>query len=229
MATVTSWMGAPERMGPAKQRANPGLLILLLVLAVVGFYFYRGQNVAGHVGGAISVPKIFWLSYAISIFVVLPGFFWRDMRLDPALRFIFGCQFLNWIVRGLAELWLMYGLHAWIPPYGIYHGVFTLALLLYLRSRFSKVLATATTAVDHNARRFLFFSMLSSVCEICFAWMFYRAVHYDTATTWFASGTAAFIRINRITTVVDVFAYFGLVLTVYNFYLPRRQRVGTAV
>jgi len=201
-------------------RPGPGLIVALALLVVAGVWFYNGQNAAGHVGGAISLPKIFWLYYAMSVFFVLPAFLWRDQRLDPTLRFIFACQFLNWVVRGAAELWLMYGAHAWIPPYGIYHGIFTVLLLVTLRYRKRAVLATATTAVDDNAKRFLRFSMASGGCEIVFAWLFYKAVNFDTATTWFASGSASFVFINRLTTVVDVVVYTWLALTVYRYYRP---------
>jgi hypothetical protein len=218
-------------MAVSSQRPSYALAIALIVLAVVGCFFYRGQNVSGHVGGAISVPKIFWLTNALAVFFVLPGYFWRDVRLDPALRYIFGCQFLNWVVRGIGELGLMYGLHAWIPPYGIYHGLFTLGMLLTLRIRYHDVLATAGTPVDQNAKRFLFFSMLTSLCEICFALMFYMAANFDTRTTWFANGSPAFVRINRITSVVDVFAYFALAVTVHRYYRPKllgRRRLKTS-
>ncbi|MBC7543920.1 MAG: hypothetical protein H7338_14440 [Candidatus Sericytochromatia bacterium] len=207
------------------KRPHPALLVMLLLLAIVAFCFYRGQNLAGHVGGAISIPKIFWLNYAICVFMVVPGFMWRDQRLDPALRFIFGCQFGNWLVRGAVELVLMYGLHAWIPPYGIYHGIFTLVMLMTLRYRYRSVLATASTHVDQNAKRFLFFSMLTSMCEIYFAWHFYMAANFDTRTTWFASGTPAYIYINRVTTVVDFLAYTGLFMTVLRFYRPGALRL----
>lgn len=208
-------------------RPGPGLLAALGLLGVTAVWFYHGQHAGGHVGGAISLPKIFWLAFALAAFYVLPAFIWRDRRVDPALRFIFAVQCLNWVVRGLAELWLMYGWHAWIPPYGIAHGVFTVGLLLSLRHRQRHVLATATSPVDRNVKRFLLISLGAGLCEIVFAWLFYRAVHYDTATNWFASGSAAFTSINRLTIVVDGVAYAALLLTVYRYYRPAAPQLQT--
>jgi hypothetical protein len=212
----------------ATTRPGPGLLVTLGLLGLAAVWFYHGQNAAGHVGGAISLPKIFWLNFALSAFFVMPAFIWRDQRLDPALRFIFAVQFLNWIIRGIAELWLMYGIHAWIPPYGMYHGMFTVALLCSLQYRKRRLLATATTPVDRNVKRFLIFSMIFGTCEIIFAALFYRAVHFDTATTWFANGSSSFVFINRLTTVVDVFAYAALLLTVYRYYRPAAPQLVPA-
>jgi hypothetical protein len=93
-------------------------------------------------------------------------------------------------------------------------------MLMTLRYRRRGLLATATTPVDRNAKRFLTFSMLSGGCEIVFAWLFYRAVNFDTATTWFASGSASFVFINRLTTAVDVVVYTWLAMTVYRYYRP---------
>ena len=104
----------------ASRRALAATLLLLACLCLI---FYHRQNAGLQTGGAISLPKMLWLAYAIAAWFVLPFFLWRDARLDARLRRVFGVFWLLMIARGAAELPLLYFFEHWNPLYGIAHDV----------------------------------------------------------------------------------------------------------
>jgi hypothetical protein len=179
---------------------------------------YWAQNVAGRPGGAISVPKAIWLAYALATFYLLPAFFWRDRRVAPTLRAIFFWFLLSWSVRGAAELYLMFGVHRWIPPYGVVHGLFNLGLLAWLTHRARPELAALASAADRNAVACLGVIRITQIAEIAFALLFYWAVGFDTRTMWFASHERRFLFINLLTLGVELWLVPLLVGTVRRFY-----------
>src|SRR5262245_7893228 len=108
-------MSASSRVAPPV----PRLAVPLIVLAAVSALFYYRQNWAGQVGGPISPAKILWLDYALIAWLMVPFALWRSPAVHPALRRIYGAHLAGFAARGAIELWLLYGRHAWIPPYGI--------------------------------------------------------------------------------------------------------------
>lgn len=209
----TRSLESPSRPGPA-------LLVTLGLLVVFGAYMYWAQNVGHHQGGAISPAKAVWLTYAISAFFVLPWAMWRDERVAPALRFLFGVHLLSWCIRGVIELYLMYALHAWIPPYGVYHGVFNLSLLAVLAWQRREALKAIVDPVGLNARLYMLILCLTGCAEMVFAELFYSAVGHDTRYTWFANAGASFAFINWLTTSLECIfiPLFGFV--VWRHYRP---------
>ena len=131
----------------------PGALALVVSASLV---FYYRQNHAGHIGGAMSLPKLLWLDYALIAWFVVPFFLWRSPRVAPALRRIYGAHLLGFTVRGAAELWLLYVAHGWIPPYGIGHDLFAIVLItVLLRRARGELSAIKDDPVDRAALRFL--------------------------------------------------------------------------
>src|SRR5262245_35403565 len=90
-----------------------GLSVALAFLAGSGILFYHRQNASAQIGGPISLPKMLWLAYAIAAWFVVPPFLWRDQRLEPAVRRVFGV-FWTWMLgRGVIELVMLYLIVHW--------------------------------------------------------------------------------------------------------------------
>ncbi|MBM3266209.1 MAG: hypothetical protein FJZ01_01055 [Candidatus Sericytochromatia bacterium] len=195
----------------------------------MGAYMYWAQNVAGHPGGPISVQKAIWLSYALATFYVMPAHFLADTRVRRAVRFVYGWFLLSWVARGAAELVLMYVWHAWIPPYGVYHGLFNLALVAWLMHRKRHDLAEAVGPADRTAVRYLAVIRLTQLAEITFALLFYQAVDFDTRDTWFAGeGQSRFAFINTLTAVVEAILLPLLAIAVWRYYRPAAPKAPSA-
>lgn len=205
---------------PTDRRPGPGLALMLAAMAGVGGYLWWGQNIAGHDGGQISLQKVFWFCLAVTMFVWMPLFLWLDRRVAPVLRTIFAVHVVLWAVRVVAELWLCYGVHRWIPPYGMAHNLTTLAIVGILVARHRVALATFHDRPTRNALRYLGFMGIAIVCECVFAGLFYATVNYDTTHIWFANTEPRFGLINQLTLVADLVLYPLLFLTVRDYYRP---------
>src|SRR5688572_5041733 len=92
-----------------------GLTIMLSALAALCVLFYTWQNSGQRIGGPISVPKILWLGYALAAWFVMPFFLWRDGRLAARVRQMYGFFWLLWLLRGAAELVLLFVFQHWTP------------------------------------------------------------------------------------------------------------------
>ena len=96
-------------------RHRMGLTTCLGLLAIVGFVFYVRQNAGLQLGGAISLPKMVWLTYAVGTWFVIPFFLWRDPRIEQPVRRLFGVFWGAMMVRGVVELFLIYAIGHWHP------------------------------------------------------------------------------------------------------------------
>ena len=182
------------------------LLYLLAALLLAALAFRHGQNVAGRIGGPISWPKLLWLTYALAGWFLVAFFFWRSDLIAPARRRAYGAHLLSFAFRGLAELWLIYVAVAWIPPYGIAHDLFDIALITFM----ARGAGPPRSAADGAARHFLTSIRLALCCEIVFAWLFHRAADARTGV-YFASDDPYWALINRLTTLVVLVAWPDLV------------------
>jgi hypothetical protein len=191
----------------------------VIALVAVSLWFYYRQNFAGQIGGAMSVAKLLWLDYALLAWFIVPFFVWRSPLIEPQLRGIYGAYLVNFLVRGVVELWMLYVTVSWLPPYGITHDLFSIGLitglLLCRRAKLSQVPDGQNSA----ARRFLVSLRLGLVCEIILAWLFYRATE-GRIGIYFASDDPHFAFINRLTWAIVLFAYSDLL----NF-LWRARRI----
>ena len=57
--------------------------LLLVALATTTFFYFR-QNAGLQVGGAISLPKMAWLSYALTAWFLLPFFLFLRLILKAS-------------------------------------------------------------------------------------------------------------------------------------------------
>lgn len=196
------------------------MLLALAGLASWAWWFYRGQNRGNRIGGPMSREKIAWLAFALAAWYVVPAFFWRDRRLSPAIRRLYGVHLGAWAARGVVELVLMYGFKAWKPPYGMAFNFSVFALLSGLRWYLGPALAGATTPEDRNAMRHLNLMQGTLLPETLFAAMFHRARQGRTEDVWFADDSPRYRLINQITLLVDVTVYPILGLSVWRYYRP---------
>jgi hypothetical protein len=190
------------------------LALSLVFLGIAGFWFYQRQNVGMQIGGAISLPKMLWLTYALAVWFVLPFFLWRDARLDSSVRRLFGVFWIAMMIRGILELVLLYAVVHWHPVYGISHDVFCLLLVLVLRR--------GCSPTDPTSRRALRFSgsiVVSLAAEIAFAGMFLQTGTHESGV-YFASTAASWGYVNFVTTVSLLFFYPDLLAALAGLYFP---------
>jgi hypothetical protein len=183
-------------------------LYAVVGVAVASAVFCYRQNVAGQMGGPMSVEKILWLNYAITAWFVVPFFLARHPWVDPALRRILGLFLLGMVARGAIELWLLYVAVSWDPLYGIAHDLASIALIGVLRHRLPSRLARRGR-LDGDVRAVLGSLQAGLVAEIVFAILFRRMGVHGQAV-YFAADTAEFAHINLLTRVVDVLVYADL-------------------
>src|SRR5258705_4425522 len=143
------------------------LALTLALFAAACVVFYQRQNAGLQIGGAISLPKMLWLSYALAAWFVMPFFLWRDERLLSAVRRVFGVFLLLLIVRGAVQLPLMYVFRHWNPLYNIGYTLFTLLVVLCLRWRLRPA-----DVLSRRALRFQRWIMVGQIADMAFAGMF---------------------------------------------------------
>jgi hypothetical protein len=179
-------------------------------LAVTSLFFFYRQNFAGQIGGRMSVAKLLWLDYAIVAWLILPFFLWRSSSLAPTLRRIYGAHLIVFAARSAIELWMLYVTISWIPPYGITQDLFSIALITGLLWWNHEELRRYHDRANQAALRFLTSIRLGLVCEIVFAWLFYRAIGGKIGI-YFASSDPVFSLINGLTWIAVFLFYPDLV------------------
>lgn len=190
------------------------ILVLLALAALLGFLFWRKQNVQRSRGGRISPPKLAWLFYAIFLWFLLCPLVALDAAVEPHLRLVLGgFGTLMW-VRGVAELYMLYVSHNWKPPYGIGHDVLCIVFLLGGLSWYQFHRTGPLSRLDAWALSLVSLVLVSLFVEVMYATLFFQAVEGHTTGEdgiWFADEEQArFRRINRITFACNVPLYAGL-------------------
>jgi hypothetical protein len=193
-----------------------GLLVVLACLAAASLFFYFRQNFGGQIGGRMSLPKLFWLNYALVSWFVMPFWLRRSRRIVPAIRWIYGGLLFSFVLRGVGEVYLLYVTHSWIPPYGIAHDLLTLLFVIFTMGRARKPARAAGDPANRAAFQFLAAVCAGLACEVGFAWLFYQSVGYETSRTWFASSAPRFALINGLTWTVVIVAYGNLFRTLWT-------------
>ncbi len=192
------------------------LAATLTVLAAVAVVFYLRQNAGLQTGGEISLPKMLWLAWAIAAWFVVPVFLWRDARLTPDVRRLFGVFWGVMMVRGMVEMVLIYGFGHWHPLYGITHDVLCLVLVLVLRRGLA-----GGDAPNRHALAFSTTLAVSLTAETAFAGMFLQTgAHAEQV--YFASSAAGWGFVNLVTLVVLCFLVPDLAAALTGLYFPGR-------
>ena len=177
-------------------------LIAAIALAV-GVFAWR-QNHAQVVGGPISVAKTWWLGCTLTVFFALPFALWKNARLAPAVRALFGWVFASFAARGAIELAVIYATRGWKCGYGISHDLFTLALAEVLARRVQNPGPT-----DRRALHCKWLLQAVLLIEAYMAWRF-RQIASPAHGIYFAADTPEFRAINELT-LIAVAAILGAV------------------
>jgi hypothetical protein len=201
------------RLSVARQR-NFALLLAIATLGLISLLFYYRQNFAGQIGGKMSVAKLLWLDYAISAWFLLPFFLWRSPLIAPTLRWIYGAHLATFAIRGAVELWMLYITVSWIPPYGITHDLIVIALITSLLWCGRNEINQLNDVANRTAKWFLSSIRVGLVCEIIFAWLFYRTTE-GRIGIYFASPEPVFATINDLTWMAVLLLYPDLVRTLW--------------
>ena len=175
-------------------------LIAGIALAT-GVFAWR-QNHAHIVGGPISVAKTWWLGCTLTVFFALPFALWKNARLAPAVRALFGWVFASFAARGAVELAIIYGTRGWKCGYGIAHDLFTLVLAEALARRVQN-----PGPADRRALHFKWLLQATLLIEAYMAWRF-RQIASPAQGIYFAADTPEFRAINEIT-LIAVTAVLG--------------------
>lgn len=167
-------------------------------IAIAARQFYQQQN-QGRIGGAISLPKAYWLGLVIYCWYVL-GTLLVFLRPPLILHTTLVVTSVSVWLRGLIELAMLFHYKNWLPKYGIAHNFSTLALL---------TIGTAWTLGQGSSPGVLDWVAISMWImnmgmELYHAVAFSKIVGEKTTgdhAVWFANANAPEFRaINRITT-----------------------------
>ena len=203
--------------------ANVFVLALILFPFIslgLGAAFRARQNKGDIVGGDISWPKSLWLAYTVTSWFVLPllilgvlsgGSLGDAVSTWPStLLLVYAGHLLSWWVRGPLELLMIYKWFNWSPRYGIAHDlahtgflVLTIAIA-FLNGEISDWFATSNSAI---AALYIFVTVLLTLAETLFAFLFLNARTKGEDLLYFASDEPRWRMINRITTTVVILAY----------------------
>jgi hypothetical protein len=172
--------------------ASPYLAVVVLLMTSLTFMLV--QNSSHAVGGHISLPKALWLDWTLTTFYVIPFFLWKNPALSPQIKALFGWLLLSFLLRGVAELIVIYTTHAWRCIDGISHNGFTitLAALLFLR------VPQNLSSVDRRALGFLLLYVATLVFESINAWQFSLLADPGKGI-YFAANTPHFAFVNQLT------------------------------
>lgn len=190
------------------------LLIAILVLGAIGFS--RLQNRLGMIGGEIALPKAAWLMLAIFMWLGLPLLLVLDARSPHFLGSLFGFIFISMALRGIIELWMLYGPKNWSPAYGIAHDVFCMLGMgaYWLLGWQAGEVAQAPMLALHGVVSTLLF-----IPEIWFAW--YMRKHFHTKggdAIYFVPDEEKHRRVLRVTASVDIMLLLYLPVFLHSWF-----------
>ena len=185
------------------------LIVTVVAMAFASMLFMALQNSADAVGAHISLPKALWLDWTLTTFYVVPFFLWRNLALTDSIRSLFGWLLLSFVLRGVAELVVIYATHAWRCIDGISHNGLTFALAAVLFFRLSRALSP----VDRRALGFLLIFLATLIFESINAWQFSLLADPGKGV-YFAANTPHFAFVNQLTWVELAFLWpwFGWLL-----------------
>ncbi len=163
--------------------------VAVLVVSVVGAALFVRQRRPGQIGGRMAPAKLLWLAYVLLLWFLVAPIIALDPSVARPLRVVLGTFSVLMWVRGLLELWLMYGVHRWRPPWGIAHD---LVCAVVLTAQLALTATPQASAEDTWAYGLAVTIGLSLLVEAGYAAAFYRIVGRATegeAAIWFASET----------------------------------------
>jgi hypothetical protein len=175
---------------------------LFQIFAVV---FYFVQKSGKTVGGAISLVKSFWLTFAISHWVFGPFVYasLTEIQTLSGAWFVLGASMA---LRSVIELILCYGTLSWKTEYGIAHDAFQAGLCIFFLYFLWITPAAGGTLLSHASLVLLTLSSLA--CEVGFVAAFRRSTEGPAKGVYFVPAEEK--RINRITLLLLAPQYTAL-------------------
>ena len=203
-------------MTPLAPLTQTLIAILVIILTVCAGAFFWAQNWKGKRGGKISLAKLLWLLYAITLWFVLAPAMALDATVPQGFRILLGGFGVLMWTRGVVELFMLYVTKNWRPPIGMAHN---LLCILFLSIGLGFSLHDGSTFMWSSHLWLVGFVLLlvvSLIIETTYAFLFHCAVDGQTTGedgVWFASmEDSRFDRINRLTTALNVPLYGFLLL-----------------
>lgn len=190
-------------MRPRPDTAGYAHVGAALVTGAGSALFGWNQNRGEVVGGPIHWSKVAWINITVTNFVVLPVLWWLRADTSPPVRRVLRMLGLQFVVRGLVELPMIYFTRWWKCGYGISHDALVFALMGHelLRSR-----AEIRRTPDPAGLAQCGLAMGLLAVEGCFAKMF-RSVQDPSTGIYFADDSPKFRRVIRATKAVVFIAY----------------------
>lgn len=182
-------------------------VVLLACFQVFGVVFYFVQRSGKTVGGAISIVKSFWLTFAISHWVLGP-FVYAALAPDTALRGAWWVLGSSMALRSFIELILCYGTLSWKTEYGIAHDAFQAGLCVFFL--YLLWLAPHTDLIHAGL---VLLTIISLACEVGFVATFRKATGGPALGVYFVPGHET--RINRITLALLLPQYAALAILLW--------------
>ena len=197
------------------------LIIILLLSILIGWSFRQSLQTKRTMGGAISLPKLYWLLLALNVYYSSPILLLVFLqKSSPSLQIL--TTFLIFMaLRMIIQLYLMYVKKAWLPKYGIIFNILGALLLLALGLYFWEDLQQKTSFL---ILPWMGIAIFCQALDTYYAWMFFKMVGTRTQShnpIWFAnSEEARFTSINRTTFFFNVLIslFIGYVL-IKNYFL----------
>ena len=176
---------------------------LPIILMSISLFFNKKQNSGKMVGGNISLPKSFWLSFTIGTWFFLPFTFY-GMDVESGIMNVIHFHLLSFWIRGVLELFMIYKWFNWSPRYGISHDLFHLiGLITIVYLYWPDQITIATLLV-------LFFSgllIVSTIFETVFAILFFRIRGEEKHKIYFADDSQEWKFVNSLTTIANYICY----------------------
>lgn len=188
--------------------------------------FYWAQNHFRPVGGDISWPKLFWLLYAVLLWLALPVLIAADPRLSASWRRPFAVLAALMLARGVAELWMLYVALNWSPWYGIGHDIVCMTMLVVFIVKLS---GSARHATERTAFVHAIVTAAMFLPEMYFAW--YMQAHFTTMgddAVYFVPDDPRYRDVLRVTTAVVLFLSAYLPVFLFRWLHGTPDRAGSA-
>ncbi len=189
-------------------------LLIISLMAAIGFYYKKRLADGRSMGGAISNAKLFWLCFAMLIYFVFNPIFGFVVSAPDIMRK--GLQILVCLMIGRAVLQSigMYGIKKWSPKIGVALNVLGFIIAVYW------LVKSQDTANNLWQQPTYILLLINAVCfalDACYAWWFDVLVGRETegdTPIWYASADdPKFRAVNRLT------FYSNILLSIMFFYL----------
>lgn len=197
---VLSWLRGNEVSGII------GLTLLILCWSLLWIIIFSRKGKHRLKGGEISLPKKFWLSFAMFVYYPFPVYLMAIHGFDTMLVALWSFFLIRAIVQGLG----MYLFKNWSPKSGVAFNLITPLLVL------------AVAIIDTPMQKeILAYAILVAACTLAdayYAYQFWKIIGEKSKgdnPVWFASDAEEFSQINKLTAFMNVLLY-GLFL--YSYY-----------